>query len=162
MGRRAILTSHRKTTMSAVISSLLETDLYKFTLWQAMLHKHPQTQAEYSFVCRNESAFPLAELADEVNAELDHLCGLSFKADELACLRSLRYMKSDFVDFMRIFGFQRDFIEVKTQGPALDIVMKLTQANGQSVAKLSDTPGKTLCRNETFLAYLRQVFNVKG
>ena len=44
----------------------------------------------------------------------------------------------------------------------LNIVMKLTQANGQSVAKLSDSPGKTLCRNETFLAYLRQVFNVKG
>ena len=76
--------------MSAVISSLLETDLYKFTMWQAMLHRHPQTQAEYAFVCRNESAFALAELADEVNAELDHLCSLSFKADELAYLGSLR------------------------------------------------------------------------
>src|SRR5690606_19045664 len=40
----------------------------------------------------------------------------------------------------------------------LNIVMKLTGAYGQSVAKLSDAPGKTLCRNETFLAYLRQVF----
>ena len=29
---------------------------------------------------------------------------------------------------------------------------------GQPVAKLSDTPGKTLCSDETFLAYLRQVF----
>jgi nicotinate phosphoribosyltransferase len=27
------------------------------------------------------------------------------------------------------------------------------------VAKLSDAKGKTLCRDETFLAYLRQVFN---
>jgi nicotinate phosphoribosyltransferase len=26
------------------------------------------------------------------------------------------------------------------------------------VAKLSDSPGKTLCKDETFLAYLRQVF----
>jgi nicotinate phosphoribosyltransferase len=42
--------------------------------------------------------------------------------------------------------------------PALNIVMKLTECNGQPVAKLSDTPGKTLCTDETFLAYLRQVF----
>ena len=38
-----------------------------------------------------------------------------------------------------------------------NIVMKLT-CNGQPVAKLSDSPGKTLCDDETFLAYLRQVF----
>jgi nicotinate phosphoribosyltransferase len=42
----------------------------------------------------------------------------------------------------------------------LNIVMKLVRANGQPVAKLSDTPGKTLCDDETYLAYLRQVFNV--
>ena len=42
----------------------------------------------------------------------------------------------------------------------LHIVMKLTHANGQPVAKLSDSPGKLLCDDETFLAYLRQVFNV--
>jgi hypothetical protein len=40
----------------------------------------------------------------------------------------------------------------------LNIVMKLVRCNGQPVAKLSDTPGKTLCKDETFLAYLRQVF----
>ena len=42
----------------------------------------------------------------------------------------------------------------------LHIVMKLTQANGQPVAKLSDSPGKTMCDDQTFLAYLRQVFGI--
>lgn len=42
----------------------------------------------------------------------------------------------------------------------LHIVMKLTHANRQPVAKLSDSPGKLLCDDETFLAYLRQVFKV--
>ncbi len=41
----------------------------------------------------------------------------------------------------------------------LNIVMKLVSCNGQPVAKLSDSPGKTLCDDLTFLAYLRQVFN---
>lgn len=89
--------------MQAVITSLLETDLYKFTMWQAMLHRHPETQAEYTFVCRNEPAFP-GRTAQEVSRELDHLCSLSFTRDELATC-GLRYMKSDFVDFLRIFRF---------------------------------------------------------
>jgi nicotinate phosphoribosyltransferase len=36
--------------------------------------------------------------------------------------------------------------------------MKLISCNGQPVAKLSDAKGKTLCSDETFLAYLRKVF----
>ncbi len=115
--------------MQAVITSLLDTDLYKFTMWQAMLHRHPETQAEYTFVCRNEPAFPLAELAQEVSRELDHLCSLSFTPDELAYLRGLRYMKSDFVDFLRIFRFQRDFIEVKANGAKLEIVARGPQVH---------------------------------
>jgi nicotinate phosphoribosyltransferase len=42
----------------------------------------------------------------------------------------------------------------------LNIVMKLVGINGQPVAKISDTPGKTLVKDETFLAYLRKVFDV--
>ena len=52
--------------MTPILHSLLETDLYKFTMWQTMLHRHPQAQAEYRFVCRNTPAFPLAELLAEV------------------------------------------------------------------------------------------------
>lgn len=96
-----------------IIRSLLDTDLYKFTMWQAMLHRHAQTQAEYRFACRNATAYPLAQLEAEVNAELDHLCSLRFTQDELDYLAGLRYIKSDFIDFLRLFQFQRNFIQVK-------------------------------------------------
>ena len=95
-----------------IVRSLLDTDLYKFTMWQAMLHRHPQTHAEYRFACRNATAYPLAELEAEVNAELDQLCNLRFAKEELDYLSSLRYIKSDFVDFLRLFQFQRDFVHV--------------------------------------------------
>jgi nicotinate phosphoribosyltransferase len=104
-----------------VIQSLLDTDLYKFTMWQPMLHRHPQTQAVYRFVCRNTPQLPLAELAAEVNAQLDHLCTLCFRHDELAFLASLRFIKPDFVDFLRIFHFQRDFWAARADGDALRI-----------------------------------------
>jgi len=115
--------------MQPVIHSLLETDLYKFTMWQAMLHRHPEAQATYTFVCRNQSAFPLSELLDEVNDQLDHLCQLSFQPEELAYLRGLRYMKSDFVDFLRIFRFQREFITVNANGDTLEIVAQGPQVH---------------------------------
>jgi len=108
--------------MQPVIHSLLDTDLYKFTMWQAMLHRHPATQAEYTFVCRNQPAYPLAELVDGVNQQLDHLCSLKFGADELAYLGGLRFMRSDFVDFLRIFHFQREFISARAVGDQLEIV----------------------------------------
>lgn len=107
--------------MKSIVRSLLETDLYKFTMWQALLHKHPDAQVEYAFVCRNEPAYPLTELKSDVERELDHLCSLSFKDEEIAYLRSLRFIKSDFADFLTVFRFQRRFISVQTDGPTLVI-----------------------------------------
>jgi hypothetical protein len=104
-GRGALATHADMNTMKPIVSSLLETDLDKFTMWQALLHRHPDAQTEYAFVCRNEPAYPLAELKDEVERELDHLCSMSFADDELNYLRSLRFIKSDFVDFLAVFGF---------------------------------------------------------
>jgi nicotinate phosphoribosyltransferase len=104
-----------------VIQSLLDTDLYKFTMWQPMLHRHPQTQAVYRFVLRNQPQYPLAELVGEVNAQLDHLCSLRLRRDELDFLAGLRFIRSDFVDFLRIFHFQREFIQAGAEGDALQI-----------------------------------------
>ena len=104
-----------------VITSLLDTDLYKFTMWQAMLHRNPQTAAEYEFVCRNTPQFPLAQLLPELDRELDTLCALRFREDELEYLGSLRYIKSDFVDFLRLFQFQRRFIRASADGDRLRI-----------------------------------------
>ncbi|HEX2604096.1 MAG TPA: nicotinate phosphoribosyltransferase, partial [Oxalicibacterium sp.] len=105
-----------------IIHSLLETDLYKFTMWQALLHSHPAAQATYRFVCRNRPAYPLAQLKEEVERELDHLCTLSYREDELDWLRSLRFIKSDFVDFLTVFRFQRHFIRVSVEDEELRIV----------------------------------------
>ncbi len=115
--------------MQPIIQSLLDTDLYKFTMWQAMLHSHPQTRAEYTFVCRDPGAYPLSELTGEINEQLDHLCTLSFREDELAYLAGLRFIKPDFVDFLRIFKFQRNFIEVRNQGDGIEVVAKGPQVH---------------------------------
>ena len=113
----------------SAISSLLDMDLYKFTMQQPMLHSMPTNQAEYRFVCRNAPAFPLAELAADVNAQLDALCSLRFSDQELAYLGGLRYLSSDYIDFLRLFQFQRRFITVSTQGDVLSVVAKGPQVH---------------------------------
>jgi len=107
--------------MKPVVRSLLETDLYKFTMWQALLHSHPDAIGEYEFLCRNQPAYPLAELKEEVERELDHLCSMMFLEHEVAYLRGLRFIKSDFADFLTLFRFQRKFIQVEADGPHLRI-----------------------------------------
>ena len=44
----------------------------------------------------------------------------------------------------------------------LNIVIKMVRANGQPVAKISDTPGKSLCDDPSYLAYLKQVFGMSA
>lgn len=110
-----------KLTLAPIVRSLLETDLYKFTMWQVMLHRHPQATAVYEFVCRNTPAFPLTELKLQLERELDHLCQLRFQPDELTYLGSLRFIKPDFVEFLRLFQFQRRFIQISEEAGQLRI-----------------------------------------
>jgi len=104
-----------------VIHSLLDTDLYKFTMWQAFLHAFPQNQAVYEFVCRNQPDYPLTELAADVEAQLEHLCSLRFTEEDLAYLAGKRYMKSDFIDYLRIFQLQRRYVTIEPRGTQLVI-----------------------------------------
>ncbi|MES2948807.1 MAG: nicotinate phosphoribosyltransferase [Pseudomonadota bacterium] len=97
-----------------VITSLLDTDLYKFTMMQAVLHQFPGAQVEYRFKCRNPGV-NLAAHADDIREEIRSLCSLHFQDGELAYLRSLRFIKSDFVDFLALFRLNEKYITVTPQ-----------------------------------------------
>ncbi|MFT0771106.1 nicotinate phosphoribosyltransferase [Psychrobacter aquimaris] len=99
-----------------IITSLLDNDLYKFTMLQAMLHQFPQTHGVYRFRCRNnkDAAYPLADIQKDLEQQLDSLCELRFLPDELEYLRSLRFIRSDFVDYLELFKLKRRFITVST------------------------------------------------
>ena len=95
-----------------IIRSLLDTDLYKFTMMQVVLHHFPGAQVEYQFKCRTEGV-DLARHLDEIRSEVADLCKLRFGEEELAYLRGLRFMKSDFVDFLALFQFNEKYIQIR-------------------------------------------------
>ncbi|HCN17304.1 nicotinate phosphoribosyltransferase [Psychrobacter namhaensis] len=116
-----------------IITSLLDNDLYKFTMLQAMLHQFPQTHGVYRFRCRNnkEALYPLADIKEPLEKQLDSLCELRFLEDELAYLRGLRFMRSDFVDYLELFKLKRRFITVSTDSKGrlfIDIEGPMIQA----------------------------------
>jgi nicotinate phosphoribosyltransferase len=94
-----------------IIQSLLDTDLYKFTMMQVVLHHFPGAQVEYKFKCRTEGV-DFRPYMDEIRAEVSEICSLRFRDDELEYLRGLRFMKSDFVDFLGLFHFNQKYVHV--------------------------------------------------
>jgi nicotinate phosphoribosyltransferase len=94
-----------------IIQSLLDTDLYKFTMMQVVLHQYPAAEVEYRFRCRTPNV-DLAPLVSRIREELDHLCSLRFGDDELAYLRTLRFIDSDFVDFLGLFHLNARYVTI--------------------------------------------------
>ena len=115
-----------------IITSLLDTDLYKFTMMQVVLHQFPGAQVEYRFKCRN-AGVNLAPYVNEIRDELRQLCSLRFQDAELAYLRSMRFIKSDFVDFLGLFRLNEKYItltplpsgeiEIAIRGPWLHTIL---------------------------------------
>ena len=107
-----------------IITSLLDTDLYKFTMMQVVLHQFPGAQVEYRFKCRNPGV-NLAQYIGEIREEIRGLCSLHFQDAELLYLRSMRFIKSDFVDFLGLFRLNEKYITL-TALPSgeIDITIK--------------------------------------
>ncbi|MEZ5582600.1 MAG: nicotinate phosphoribosyltransferase [Candidatus Competibacteraceae bacterium] len=106
-----------------IIHSLLDTDLYKFTMMQAVLHQFPGAQVEYRFKCR-DIGVDLRPCADAIRDAIAELCTLRFTEDELSYLSSLRFVKPDFVDFLRLFHLQTRYVDVRTDAGELEIILR--------------------------------------
>jgi nicotinate phosphoribosyltransferase len=93
-----------------MVRSLLDTDLYKFNMNQVIFHKHTNLTGEYRFRCRNAGVVFTEEMKKEIEEQTDALCALRFSEDELDYLRSIRFIKDDYVEFLRLWHPIRDYV----------------------------------------------------
>ena len=98
--------------LDPIVISLLDTDLYKFNMDQVIFHKHTDLCGQYYFKCRNEGVVFTPEMVEEIEAQVDSLCSLRFKKDELDYLRSIRFIKNDYVEFLRLWHPIRDYVSI--------------------------------------------------
>ena len=97
--------------LEPIVTSLLDTDLYKFNMDQVIFHKHTDLIGEYYFKCRDEGVVFTPEMLEEIDEQITHLCSLRFTREELDYLRSIRFIKPDYVEFLRLWHPIRDYVE---------------------------------------------------
>ena len=98
--------------LEPIVVSLLDTDLYKFNMNQVIFHKHTDLCGQYFFKCRNEGVVFSEEIVREISEQVDHLCTLSFSDEELDYLRTIRFLKPDFIEFLRLWHPIRDYVTI--------------------------------------------------
>ncbi|MCR5231421.1 MAG: nicotinate phosphoribosyltransferase [Acholeplasmatales bacterium] len=109
--------------LEPIVTSLLDTDLYKFNMNQVIFHKHTNLNGVYHFKCRNQGIVFTKEMLDEINEQIDNLCKLRFKKDELNYLRSIRFIKNDYVEFLRLWHPIRDYVETSLNDGELKVIV---------------------------------------
>lgn len=105
-----------------IINSLLDTDLYKFTMQQVVLHQFPGAHVKYKFKCRNEG-IDLTPYAEEIGQEIKHLCSLKLRKEEIDYLKTLRFLKPGYIDFLKMFQLDHEAVKISTDGGKLDITI---------------------------------------
>ncbi len=110
--------------LDPIVTSLLDTDLYKFNMNQVIFHKHTDLCGEYYFKCRSRDVVFTPEMVQEINDQIDHLCTLRFHHAEQDYLRSIRFIKNDYVEFLRIWRPIREYVNVfLSDSGELDIIV---------------------------------------
>ena len=110
-----------------IIKSLLDTDLYKLPMRQAILHHYPAIDVEYTFKCRTKDV-DIAPLMSIIEKEIDHLCTLRFHPMELHYLSQWPFFKPDFIQFLKNFQLEKDYVHInhgtdfKIRGPWLHTI----------------------------------------
>ena len=100
--------------LKPIISSLLETDMYKFSMGQAIYHQFPAYKTTWSFKCRNEDVKFTSEMVQEIKDQLQAYCQLRFQEDELEYLDNIKWIKGSYIDFLRLWKPRYEDFEITT------------------------------------------------
>lgn len=113
-----------------IIISLLETDMYKFSMGQAIYHQFSDYKTTWSFKCRNTDVYFTEEMVEEIKEQINAYCNLRFTEDELEYLHTIRWIKGSYVDFLRLWQPRFEDFEITTNAECgLSIETKGTWLN---------------------------------
>jgi nicotinate phosphoribosyltransferase len=103
--------------MNQIIDSILDLDLYKITMQQAVLHQYPNAKVKYKFNCRNKDV-RLSFLADEMREQVKSWSSLRLSEKEKSFLQTLDFIKPDYIEFLNNFRVDPSSINVEVKNGA--------------------------------------------
>lgn len=89
--------------LGRIVTSLLENDLYKFSMGQAIYHQFSDYKTTWSFKCRNKDVHFTKEMVEEIREQIKAYCELRFTEDELSYLDGIKWIKGSYIDFLRLW-----------------------------------------------------------
>lgn len=96
-----------------IINSLLDEDLYKFSMQKIYFRKYNDVWAKYEFRCRTENIFFTPLMIEEITKEIDCLCELTFTEEEIKYLMSLPWLNAiGYKELLRLFKLNRKYITI--------------------------------------------------
>lgn len=108
--------------LEQIVTSLLETDMYKFSMGQAIYHQFSDYKTTWTFKCRNKDVKFTEEMVKEIREQIKAYCELRFKEDELQYLEGIKWIKGSYVDFLRLWQPRyEDFVITNDAGCGLSI-----------------------------------------
>lgn len=100
--------------LKQIIISLLETDMYKFSMGQVIFHQFSDYKTTWSFKCRNKDVFFTDEMVEEIKEQIKAYCNLRFTEDELQYLDNILWIKGSYIDFLRLWQPRFDDFNITT------------------------------------------------
>ena len=100
--------------LKPIITSLLETDMYKFSMGQGIFHQYPSYMTTWTFRCRNNDVKFTPEMVEEIREQIRAYCTLRFTEDELQYLDNIKWIKGSYVNFLRIWQPRFEDFEITT------------------------------------------------
>ena len=104
------------------VQNLLDTDFYKLTMMQAVLHNYPNAEVEWEFRCRNSE--DLTPYLAEIRYQFERLSELSLTVDQLAFLERIPFIKPDFIRFLSLFRFNLRYVHTSIEDGQLSIRLR--------------------------------------
>lgn len=108
--------SNRNYRLPQIINSLLENDLYKFSMGQVIYHQFPSYTTTWTFKCRNQGVCFTEEMVEEIKDQIQAYCQLRFNEEELAYLSGITWLKPDYIAFLRLWRPNFADFEIKHAG----------------------------------------------
>lgn len=102
--------------LKQIITSLLETDMYKFSMGQAIYHQFPSYKTTWTFKCRNEDVKFTKGMVAEIKEQIKAYCKLRFTEDELDYLDNIKWIKGSYVDFLRLWQPRYEDFKITADG----------------------------------------------
>lgn len=111
-----------------IITSLLQNDLYKWSMTMVVYHQFSEYRTTWTFKCRNQNVIFTHEMIEEIREQIKAYCQLRYTEDELDYLESIRWIKSSYVDFLRLWQPRYEDFEIK-EDPSVPCNMTI-ETNG--------------------------------